>query len=108
MAKEEKLGELIFNGTILFLSISFGLFTLSLSSGKITVSSVALFIAFIVLVLIAGMTALFCSFMGIKTDNIKWISAGGIALLIMIIFLIVVYAQVYLNTLNNITIISKN
>lgn len=65
-----KLGELIFNGTVLFLSISFGLFPSS--AGKIGVSNPVWFTVLIFLAVVAGLLSLGLSFFGIKKKmNLK-------------------------------------
>ena len=97
---KHKLGELIFNGTILFLSISFGLFTFPLGSGKVTISNVYGFAIFTILVLLAGVASLCFSFFGIKQSSINLIYVGGICFIIMIVLLTVAYSQIYLNLIS--------
>lgn len=96
----KKLGELIFNGVILFLSISFGLFTFSLASGKITVTSIFVFALFTVLVVCFGIASLICAFFGIRNNNIILVYWAGASFLLMIILLVFAYAQIYLNTVS--------
>ena len=99
-SKTEKLGELIFNANVLFLSISFGLFTFSVGSGKVSISSIHGFAIFTTLVLLAGIASLCLSFFGIKNDNIKLIYGAGVCFIVMILLLIAVYSQIYINSVS--------
>jgi len=108
MPVEKELGKLIFNGTILFLSISFGLFTLSLSTGEISVSSIVSFITFTILVILSGIASLVLSFFGIKRDSMILIYCGGVCFLIMIVLLTYAYSQMYISTLEQKAIIKTN
>lgn len=95
---EHKLGTLIFNGTILFLSISFGLF--ALGAGRITISSVIAFILFVIIMVLLGIGALIASFYGIKNKNMNLIYTAGILFIIMVVVLTITYVQVYISNIS--------
>ena len=103
-----KLGELIFNANILFLSISFGLFTFSVGSGKVSISNIYGFAIFTILVLIAGISSLCLSFFGIKNDKINLIYVAGVCFIILILLLMVAYSQIYINSVSQSVTLTSN
>lgn len=92
------LGEMIFNGSILFLSISFGLFPSS--ADKIGIGNPVWFTLIIAVAVITGILSLAFSFYGIKKDNSTLIYASGICLLIMIIMFAIISFQSYSNVVS--------
>jgi hypothetical protein len=104
----EKLGELIFNGTVLFVTLAFGFFTFSLTGQHgISVSSIASFILFVVFFILFAIASLVLSFMGIKYKNEICLYIAGICFLILIIILTYTYAQAYIQTLSQTTTINS-
>jgi len=105
-----RLGELIFNGTIIFLSVSFGLFALSLGSGNISTSGGFEFGFFVSLIIGSGIASLLFSFFGIRDGKIQLIYWSLVFFGVMVTILTFAYAQIYRDTieyLSNLQIVGK-
>lgn len=97
---ERKLGTLIFQGTILFLSISFGLFTFGIVSDKLSISDIVGFVFFIIFIVVSGLGSLIACFFGIKNNKMILIYTAGFLFILMVALLTYSYAQVYLDNIS--------
>ena len=99
--KITRLGELVFNGNIIFLSISFGLFTLSIDNiGRVVnISSVIVYSVFVAIMVLASILSLGLSYFGIRDNNQRFVNWATAFLFIVIIITILLYAQMYMKVL---------
>lgn len=97
--KINHLGEVLFSGAILFISVSFGLFTFAVDKGADTLN-ITWFSISLGFALLAGIFSLISSFMGIKSGNMKWIVASFISLIVMIVILGIDYIQIFSNIID--------
>ncbi|MEK6942558.1 MAG: hypothetical protein AABX00_00670 [Nanoarchaeota archaeon] len=93
--KNATLGEIVFNGTILFISISFTLFPFSIESGDVSPSQSYKFAFFIFAIIVLGISAMLFSFFGIKNNSINLIYWGLVCFIGMVVLMTLVYSQIY-------------
>ena len=95
----QRLGEAIFNGTILFLSISFALFPFSIESGNVSPTESFKFGIIMLSTIALGIGSLICAFFGMNKNSYALITWALVCCLAMIVLLGYTYSQIYTKTI---------
>lgn len=93
------LGEMIFSGTILFLTISFPLFPFSIQGGNVSLGESLTFVFFMFLIIGLGIASLVFSFYGIKNNSDALIIWALVCCIAMIVIMSFAYFQIYTKTI---------
>lgn len=95
------LGKLLFNGNILFLSLSFGLLTLAINNSTAVIQNIMSFTIFVLFILMLGLASIGFSFFGIKYEKINLIYFSAGCFVMMIFLLTVSYLQIFSTIVDN-------
>ena len=104
MVRDLELGKTVFNGTVVFLGVSFGFFNLAFSSNGLYDPSLfknTLLIGILVTVfLLSGLAALILSYLGIRLDEKAYSDWAFISFILLIIFTAIIYLILFNNQIN--------